>query len=81
MTNQPQPRPALDARRAADLKEQVGGLIANPVNGFGHTRAVDVLQSIPGYVAEFNQVNSDKVDIENPGLKRHRRPEETSWSP
>ena len=40
--------------RAADLKEQAGGPIANPGEmAFTHTLAVDVLQSIPQYVAEF----------------------------
>ncbi|MDP2546591.1 MULTISPECIES: cytochrome-c peroxidase [unclassified Oceanobacter] len=43
--------------RAADLKEQAGGPIANPGEmAFTHTLAVDVLQSIPQYVAEFKQV-------------------------
>ena len=37
--------------RAADLKEQAGGPIANPGEmAFTHTLAIDVLQSIPGYV-------------------------------
>ena len=43
--------------RAADLKEQAGGPIANPGEmAFSHTLAVDVLSSIPGYVMEFRQV-------------------------
>ncbi|MDK2779448.1 MAG: cytochrome-c peroxidase [Pseudomonadota bacterium] len=43
--------------RAADLKEQAGGPIANPGEmAFTHTLAVDVLKSIPGYVNEFRQV-------------------------
>jgi cytochrome c peroxidase len=43
--------------RAADLKEQAGGPIANPGEmAFTHTLAVDVLASIPGYVTEFRQV-------------------------
>lgn len=52
--------------RAADLKAQAGGPIANPGEmASTHTLAVEVLQSIPGYVAEFKQVfNSDKVDID-----------------
>ncbi len=52
--------------RAADLKEQAGGPIANPGEmGFTHTLAVGVLQSIPAYVREFNQVfGTDKVDID-----------------
>src|SRR5690554_6228730 len=40
--------------RAADLKEQAGGPIANPGEmAFTHELAIGVLQSIPGYVAEF----------------------------
>ncbi|MGE0082381.1 MAG: cytochrome-c peroxidase [Thiohalomonadaceae bacterium] len=52
--------------RAADLKEQAGGPIANPGEmAFTHTLAVDVLQSIPGYVYEFKQVfGKDKIDID-----------------
>lgn len=43
--------------RAADLQEQAGGPIANPGEmAFTHTLAIDVLQSIPGYVREFKQV-------------------------
>ncbi|WP_086965459.1 cytochrome-c peroxidase [Oceanisphaera avium] len=43
--------------RAASLKEQAGGPIANPGEmAFTHELAVDVLQSIPGYVADFAQV-------------------------
>ncbi len=43
--------------RAADLKEQAGGPIANPGEmAFSHTLAVAVLGSIPGYVREFRQV-------------------------
>ena len=51
--------------RAADLKAQAGGPIANPgERGFTHELAVDVLQSIPGYVSEFKTVfASDKVTI------------------
>lgn len=42
--------------RAADLKEQAGGPIANPGEmAFTHTLAVDVLESIPAYVTEFTQ--------------------------
>jgi cytochrome c peroxidase len=54
--------------RAADLKEQAGGPIANPVEmAFTHELAVEVLQSIPAYVEEFGtvfgpgEVNIDKV--------------------
>jgi cytochrome c peroxidase len=52
--------------RAADLKAQAGGPIANPGEmAFTHELAVDVLQSIPGYVAEFKAVfGSDKVSID-----------------
>ncbi|TVO57133.1 MULTISPECIES: cytochrome-c peroxidase [Denitromonas] len=52
--------------RAADLKAQAGGPIANPGEmGFTHTLAVNVLESIPGYVREFAQVfGSGKIDIE-----------------
>lgn len=40
--------------RAADLKEQAAGPIANPGEmAFTHELAVDMLRSIPGYVAEF----------------------------
>ena len=43
--------------RAADLKAQAGGPIANPGEmASNHTLAVEVLQSIPGYVAEFKKV-------------------------
>ena len=43
--------------RAADLKEQAGGPIANPGEmAFTHTLAIDVLESIPAYVTEFTQV-------------------------
>lgn len=52
--------------RAADLKEQAGGPIANPGEmASSHTLAIDVLQSIPEYVAEFNQVfKKKKIDID-----------------
>lgn len=52
--------------RAADLKEQAGGPIANPAEmAFTHNLAVDVLSSIPEYVTEFKQVfDSDKIDID-----------------
>ncbi|WP_221801470.1 cytochrome-c peroxidase [Oceanobacter mangrovi] len=52
--------------RAADLKEQAGGPIANPGEmAFTHTLAVDVLGSIPGYVNEFKLVfGTGKVDID-----------------
>lgn len=52
--------------RAKDLKEQAGGPIANPGEmASNHTLAVDVLQSIPAYVREFQLVfGSDKVTID-----------------
>jgi cytochrome c peroxidase len=52
--------------RAADLKEQAGGPIANPGEmGFTHQLAVGVLQSIPEYVIEFKQVfGHDKITID-----------------
>ncbi|MBP9905646.1 MAG: cytochrome-c peroxidase [Rhodoferax sp.] len=52
--------------RAADLKAQAGGPIANPGEmGFTHTLAVGVLASIPAYVREFKTVfGTDKVDID-----------------
>jgi len=52
--------------RAKDLKAQAGGPIANPGEmAFTHELAVEVLQSIPGYVAEFKAVfGRDKVSID-----------------
>jgi cytochrome c peroxidase len=52
--------------RAADLKEQAGGPIANPGEmGFTHQLAVGVLQTIPEYVREFKMVfGKDKIDID-----------------
>ncbi len=52
--------------RAADLKAQAGGPIANPGEmAFSHTLAINVLESIPQYVREFKQVfGKDKVSIE-----------------
>jgi cytochrome c peroxidase len=52
--------------RAADLKEQAGGPIANPGEmAFTHTLAIDVLTSIPEYVMEFKQVfGTDKITID-----------------
>lgn len=54
--------------RAADLKEQAGGPIANPGEmASSHTLAVDVVASIPGYVREFklvfggNEINIDRI--------------------
>jgi cytochrome c peroxidase len=52
--------------RAADLKEQAGGPIANPGEmAFTHELAISVLESIPGYVAEFKLVfGKDKITID-----------------
>ncbi len=52
--------------RAKDLQAQAGGPIANPGEmAFTHELAVEVLQSIPGYVSEFKAVfGSETVDIE-----------------
>jgi len=52
--------------RAADLKAQAGGPIANPGEmGFSHTLVVGMLQTIPGYVAEFKKAfGSDQIDID-----------------
>ena len=52
--------------RAADLKEQAGGPIANPGEmAFTHTLAIDVLESIPAYVTEFKQVfGTDQLTID-----------------
>ena len=52
--------------RAADLKAQAGGPIANPGEmAFSHTLAIGVLESIPEYVTEFKQVfGKDKITIE-----------------
>lgn len=51
--------------RAADLKAQAGGPIANPGEmAFTHTLALGVLESIPAYVREFKLVfGKDKIDI------------------
>lgn len=52
--------------RAADLKAQAGGPIANPGEmAFSHTLAIDMLASIPAYVREFKMVfGKDKIDID-----------------
>lgn len=52
--------------RAADLKEQAGGPIANPGEmASSHVLAVQVLASIPGYVMEFKQVfGTDEITID-----------------
>ena len=52
--------------RAADLKAQAGGPIANPGEmAFSHTLAIDMLESIPAYQREFKQIfGKDKIDID-----------------
>ena len=52
--------------RAKDLQAQAGGPIANPGEmASNHVLAIEVLQSIPGYVAEFKKAfGTDKVTIE-----------------
>lgn len=52
--------------RAADLKAQAGGPIANPGEmAFTHTLALEVLESIPEYVMEFTQVfGPDCINID-----------------
>jgi cytochrome c peroxidase len=52
--------------RAADLKEQAGGPIANPGEmAFSHTLTVHVLETIPGYVREFRQVfGSERIEMD-----------------
>ena len=52
--------------RAADLKEQAGGPIANPGEmAFTHELAVEMLQSIPGYTLEFRKAfGTDKINID-----------------
>ncbi len=52
--------------RAADLKAQAGGPIANPGEmAFTHSLALEVLESIPEYVREFAQVfGSDSINID-----------------
>jgi len=52
--------------RAATLKEQAGGPIANPAEmAFSHTLAVELLGSIPQYVAEFKAAyGHDRITID-----------------
>lgn len=48
--------------RAKDLQEQAGGPIANPGEmASDHVLAVKILQTIPGYVNEFNEVYGNKT--------------------
>ena len=51
--------------RAADLQAQAGGPIANPGEmGSNHGLAVEILQSLPGYVTEFKKIfGDDKITI------------------
>ncbi len=52
--------------RAADLKEQAAGPIANPKEmGYTHELAIDTIASMPAYVARFKQVyGSNEVSID-----------------
>lgn len=52
--------------RALTLRDQAGGPIANPGEmAFTHDLAVELLRSIPGYVAEFKATfGNDKITIE-----------------
>ena len=52
--------------RAANLQEQAGGPIQTDVEmNMPHTLALDVLQSIPGYVAEFKGVfGKEQIDMD-----------------
>ena len=52
--------------RAADLKAQAGGPIANPGEmAFSHTLAIGVIDSIPAYQREFRTVfGKDRIDID-----------------
>ena len=65
--------------RAADLKAQAGGPIANPGEmAFTHTLAVSVLESIPAYVNEFklafgsSGVNIDRASVAYSAKPDHR---------
>ncbi|MCI5113592.1 MAG: cytochrome-c peroxidase [Candidatus Electrothrix sp. AW1] len=53
--------------RAETLKDQAGGPIANPGEmAFTHDLAEKVLESIPGYVADFQAVyGKDQIDIDH----------------
>ena len=52
--------------RAADLKAQAGGPIANPGEmAFSHELAVNTLKSIPGYVTAFRKAfGSDEINVD-----------------
>ena len=51
--------------RAKDLQEQAGGPIANPIEmGFTHPLAVNVLDTIPQYKADFKAIyQKDEIEI------------------
>jgi cytochrome c peroxidase len=53
--------------RAKDLREQAAGPIENPAEmASSHDLAIEVLQTIPGYVAEFKKVyGAGKITIDN----------------
>jgi cytochrome c peroxidase len=49
--------------RAADLKEQAGGPIANPIEmGITKDHAIEQLKGIPGYVAAFKKAYPEEAD-------------------
>lgn len=52
--------------RAADLKAQAGGPIANPGEmAFSHTLAIGILESIPAYQRTFKKIfGKDRIDID-----------------
>ena len=55
--------------RAADLKEQAGGPIQNPIEmGITHQHAIEMLKGIPGYQAKFEAAfpgQKDPITIDN----------------
>ncbi|MBM4002136.1 MAG: c-type cytochrome [Planctomycetes bacterium] len=54
--------------RADSLETQAKGPIANPIEmGNTHEKAVATLQSIPGYVTQFQRIFTDGVTIDNVG--------------
>jgi cytochrome c peroxidase len=54
--------------RADSLEAQAIGPIANPIEmGNTHAKAVETLQAIPGYAAQFQRIFADGVTIENVG--------------
>ncbi|CAK0749213.1 Cytochrome c551 peroxidase [Gammaproteobacteria bacterium] len=52
--------------RAKDLQEQAGGPIANPGEmASNHALAIEVLESIPGYIVDFKQTfGEDKITVD-----------------